>query len=98
MEFFLLCISICQWFGVECNNDSNIIGIRLSFNKLFGTIPDSIGQLSSLQHLDLRFNQLSGSIPDSIGQLDILQILDLRSNQLYGTISDSIGRFGTLQS
>jgi hypothetical protein len=56
-------ISICHWFGVECNNDSNVIGISLSSNQLLGTIPDSIGQLDSLQTLGLRFNQLSGTIP-----------------------------------
>uniref|UniRef100_UPI0014828142 leucine-rich repeat domain-containing protein n=1 Tax=Leptolyngbya sp. BC1307 TaxID=2029589 RepID=UPI0014828142 len=44
-------------------------------------LPADIGQLSSLQTLDLSYNQLT-ELPADIGQLSSLQTLDLSSNQL----------------
>ncbi|MEA5466636.1 COR domain-containing protein, partial [Leptothoe sp. PORK10 BA2] len=58
-------------------------------------IPDSIAQLSALQHLDLSSNQIT-EIPDSIAQLSALQHLYLRSNQIT-EIPDSIAQLSALQ-
>src|SRR5438105_3463849 len=44
-------------------------------------IPESIGQLASLQVLVLYNNQLT-ALPESIGQLANLQVLDLSVNQI----------------
>ena len=59
------------------------------------TLPDSLGQLSSLQSLDLESNQLA-TLPDSLGQLSSLQSLDLARNQL-ATLPDSLGQLSSLQ-
>ena len=44
----------------------------LSLNKLTGTLPTTIGQLTRLQNLAIAFNALSGSIPTEVGLLTSL--------------------------
>ncbi|XP_071735632.1 receptor-like protein EIX1 [Rutidosis leptorrhynchoides] len=69
----------------------------LNDNKLNGFIPESLGNLTSLQDLVLSGNQLTGPIPTSIGKLAFLQRLDLSENLLNGTIPSSMGRLSKLQ-
>jgi len=59
-------------------------------NQLTGPIPEVIGQLTTLQYLNLGENQLTGSIPDVIGQLTDLQFLYLENNQLTGEVHPSL--------
>ena len=47
-----------------------------------GTIPSAIGELTSLQSLDLHSNMLSGSIPSVIGALISLQAIYINRNSL----------------
>jgi len=68
---------------------------RLTFlwlydDSLSGNIPNSIGNLTYLDTLNLSYNQLSGEIPESIGSLMYLNWLYLYSNQLSGKIPDSL--------
>ncbi|OUM58041.1 hypothetical protein PIROE2DRAFT_16801, partial [Piromyces sp. E2] len=65
---------------------------RLDKNKLSGSIPESIGQLTQLKQLRLDKNKLSGFIPETIGQLTLLERLDLDKNNLSGSIPESIGQ------
>eukprot|EP00164_Ancoracysta_twista_P002100 GFYU01002775.1.p1 GENE.GFYU01002775.1~~GFYU01002775.1.p1 ORF type:complete len:518 (+),score=28.85 GFYU01002775.1:54-1556(+) len=60
--------------------------------QLWGTIPTSLGALTSLRVLDLSYNQLTGGIPDWLGQLKSLKVLELQGNQLSGTLPDSLGQ------
>ena len=87
-----------EWFGVETDGSGQVTGLDLSRNRLRGTIPPSLGQLSHLQTLSLPFNQLSGTIPPELGGLTALQTLDLRRNQLSGTIPPSLGQLSHLQT
>ena len=77
-----------KWHGINVT-DNRVIRIYLSSNNLSGSIPESIGNLSALEHLQVPFNQLN-HIPQSIGNLTSLQTLDLSSNQLRGNIPGSI--------
>ena len=56
-----------------------------------GPIPPELGNLSSLQSLNLQRNQLSGEIPPELSKIDSLQRLDLGQNyQLSGCIPSAL--------
>ncbi|TVU21841.1 hypothetical protein EJB05_31510, partial [Eragrostis curvula] len=64
-----------------------LMGLRiltLANNNLTGTIPASLGNLSSLTVLELSFNQLEGIIPSSLGNIRSIQYLHLAFNNLSG--------------
>ena len=96
-----------QWFGVRTNSDGRVTRLELVDNRLSGTIPVEIGNLTSLSELFLGFsqlsvflgfNQLSGTIPVEIGNLTSLTALFLGGNQLSGTIPVEIGNLTSLRS
>ena len=90
--------NLCDlWLTFQCSSDYHIIGLDLYYSNLIGSIPSTIGQLSSLEGLYLHANQLIGTIPSTIGQLSSLRNLDLSYNQLIGTIPSIIGQLSFLQ-
>ena len=58
------------------------------------TLPDSLGNLTSLTELDLTGNRLT-ILPDSLGKLTALSLLKLYGNQL-ATLPDSLGNLTSL--
>ena len=64
----------------------------LNHNKLTGSIPDSLSNLSHTRDLYLNDNDLTGSIPESLGDLVQMQQLHLNDNNLTGPIPTSFGR------
>ena len=93
----------CSYQGVTCGTVSgsatyaSVTSIKLASLSLTGTIPSSIGSLTSLQYFYLYTNKLSGTIPSSIGSLTSLQYLKVYKNSLSGTIPSSIGSLTSLQ-
>ena len=67
-------------FGILCYIDR-------SNNKIWRRIPEVIGNLKSLDVLNLSHNALIGPILQEFANLQQLQILDLLSNQLSRPIS-----------
>eukprot|EP01041_Mallomonas_annulata_P005409 gene5409-10821_t len=89
--------SICAtWQGILCR-DGYISEIRLEYYGLKGTIPSSLGSLTTLTFLQMAGNSLSGTIPKSLGQLTLLYDLWLGSNCLEGSIPTSLGNLLSLQ-
>ncbi|KAH9716338.1 hypothetical protein KPL71_021427 [Citrus sinensis] len=65
--------SVCNWTGVTCDvRTCRVTALNMSGLALTGTIPSELGNLSSLQTLDLSFNWFSGSIPASIFNMSSL--------------------------
>ena len=79
------------WHAVNMNGGTTVIGINLSEHNLVGTLPDSIGNLTSLQSLNLHTNQLSGPIPESLGNLTNLTVLHLYENAFTGSLPSTLG-------
>ncbi|KAJ1381002.1 Serine/threonine-protein kinase, active site [Sesbania bispinosa] len=55
-------------------------------NKFSGTIPKSLGDLASLETLDLSSNNLSGPIPESFEKYEYMVMLNLSFNHLEGAV------------
>lgn len=70
--------------------------IDISYNSLFGEIPQSIASLAELSHLDLTGNRLHGQIPWEVGNMESLSLLELSLNNLTGTIPASLGNLTRL--
>ncbi|XP_021288650.1 receptor-like protein 12 [Herrania umbratica] len=70
--------------------------LRVSYASSLAELPDSIGNLRSLQVLDLSLCQLRGSIPASLGNLTRLNYLDLRRNLITGQLLFSFANFKQL--
>lgn len=69
----------------------------LRSNSLSGTIPASIGSLTSLTHLYLSANMFSGGIPETIGFLINLERLYISYASISGTIPETIGKLKKLE-
>ncbi|XP_015879654.3 MDIS1-interacting receptor like kinase 2-like [Ziziphus jujuba] len=68
----------------------------MSANKLNGSLPSSVGQLTKLTALSLYSNRISGSIPPEIGKLTNLTYLDLDDNNLIGQLPPILGQLTNL--
>ena len=80
-----------NWFGVTIDSSTNYVRrLSLRDNALRGTIPEQIGELTSLAIFSIQNNALSGTIPAQIGELTSLTDLYLHNNALGGTIPTQI--------
>ncbi len=84
-----------MWHGVSTNTDGRVTSLDLFNNNLIGTMPASLGNLTSLTRLSLHTNGLTEQIPD-LSNLGRLRQLYLRDNQLSGTIPASLGNLASL--
>ncbi|PQP97517.1 receptor-like protein 12 [Prunus yedoensis var. nudiflora] len=69
--------------------DLSVQFLYLSSNKLWGSIPESIGSLLSLKYLGLSDNHMNGSIPEGLGKLSELEVLDLGENSWEGILTEA---------
>jgi len=51
-------LSVCNWYGVQCNVAGEVTSISLESNQVSGTPHHSIFTLPSLQKLDFRYNPI----------------------------------------
>jgi len=70
--------------------------IDLSLNRLTGSIPASLQQLTSVEYLSLAFNDLKSTIPTVIGRMTSLKSLNLRSSQVLQHIPTELGYLSNL--
>ena len=95
-------LSWCQpWTGITCSFGAikKITSLTLQNNELVGSLPDTIGSLTSIKRFLWVFNnRLHGTIPSSIGNLSSLISLRLDRNLLTGTVPSTLGLLTKLQT
>ncbi|KAM0932851.1 putative protein kinase RLK-Pelle-LRR-XI-1 family [Dioscorea sansibarensis] len=85
----------CQWSGVSCNAENEVMELTLQYMDLFGRVPSNLTSLSVLTKLVLSGTNLTGLIPPQLGDLPRLIHLDLSGNALTGVIPDGLCRPGS---
>ncbi|XP_044510118.1 probable LRR receptor-like serine/threonine-protein kinase At3g47570 [Mangifera indica] len=86
-------VHFCNWTGVTCSaSNGRVTMLKLKSQKLAGSMPPSIGNLSSLAVIDLRNNNFFGKVPQEIGRLKHLQTLNLSNNYFSGSIPTNLSR------
>ncbi|KAH1148596.1 hypothetical protein GYH30_043298 [Glycine max] len=86
----------CNWLGISCHDSNSVSNINLTNaglrdNNFNGSMPEEIGMLENVIHLDMRQCNFNGSIPREIGKLVNLKILYLGGNDFSGSIPPEIG-------
>merc|ERR1719162_476796 len=71
--------------------------IELQENKLSGSIPNTLFDLSHIETLMLQSNQLTGSIPTLIGLVINATVIGLNHNNIKGTIPAELTGLKNLQ-
>ncbi|XP_045831935.1 receptor-like protein EIX2 [Trifolium pratense] len=74
----------------------NLTYFIMSYNQLYGKIPDWLVQLENLAGIGLAYNLLEGPIPVSLGSLQNIVTLELEGNRLNGSLPDSLGQLSKL--
>ncbi|KAM7466623.1 hypothetical protein LguiB_014185 [Lonicera macranthoides] len=84
-------------FLISLTNCSALEDLTAMTNQLGGTLPNSVGNLSTqLQSFGVAENQLYGEVPLGFGNLAKLEILQLGFNQFEGQIPHDIGNIQKL--
>ncbi|CAI9767688.1 unnamed protein product [Fraxinus pennsylvanica] len=73
------------------NFSSSLINLDVRLNNLQGPIPNAIGNIASLEDLDLHVssNIFNGTLTERIGSLSKLENLNLRENRFEGVITEA---------
>ena len=85
--------NICQLSNLEVINFDVIWG---ETNFVHGQLPDCIGDLVNLTHINLGWNSMFGSLPSSLGNLENLIFFSVLYNDFTGSIPDSFGNLESL--
>ncbi|CAG8776616.1 1017_t:CDS:2, partial [Acaulospora morrowiae] len=82
----------CEWGGVTCDSDKNIISLNLKNPNIPSTLSNDMGNLVTLQNLSISGNGAlpKDKIPTKIFQLKNLISLSIVSTGLTGGIPDTI--------
>jgi len=77
-------VSICNsgWSGLRCDNLGQVTVLDVRSRQLSGTIPSSIGMLTTLLEAYFSDNNIDGPLPLELGLLKNLTTLNLGSNML----------------
>ena len=88
---------VSTWWGIVVVN-GRVGRIYLNGNSLSGPLPESLGDLDSLTHLQLSQSNLTGHLPSSIGNLGNLDFLDLSRTLINGDIPPGVGNLKKIRT
>ena len=74
-------VSMCTWYGVDCRGWTTVRWLILKDNYLSGAIPESFGNLTHLNRVNMQYNNIT-SLPTSIWTLSGINVLVLDHNSL----------------
>lgn len=75
---------------------SHLHELDLSFNLIFGQLPEFTPEFSELKFLDLSYNNFTGDIPASFGRFPALKVLNLSNNFFNRSIPSFLGNISEL--
>ena len=89
--------AMAGWDGITVSGN-RVTQLDLDVHEFTGSLPPELGQLTSLETLELISISLSGSIPPELGQLTSLETLDLHWNDhLSGSLPSELGQLTNLK-
>lgn len=86
-----------EWHGITTAENGRVTALALPASNLAGSLPPELGNLTSLEVLDLERNSLAGAIPSELGNLHRLRTLSLGVNRFTGPIPPELGRLASLE-
>uniref|UniRef100_A0A7N0ZT08 Leucine-rich repeat-containing N-terminal plant-type domain-containing protein n=1 Tax=Kalanchoe fedtschenkoi TaxID=63787 RepID=A0A7N0ZT08_KALFE len=89
-------VNPCTWFHITCNSNNRVVRLDLAGLNLGGVLVPQLGNLDTLQYLELFKNNIQGSIPAELGNLKSLLSFDLYNNNISGTIPPALGNLKQL--
>ena len=85
---------ICSWYGITCDQNDSVIGIKMESNSLTTDDPDTVSKLifslPTLESLNIRGNKGLALTFDEVGTPQQLEMMQLSATGL--TSIDGIGK------
>ncbi len=90
---------ISTWEGISIHADGSgcVSIVNLSDKNLKGKLPNSIGSIKRLIHLNINNNTLENGLPNEIGNLTNLYSFNAINCKLSGELPESMGQMTNLQ-
>jgi len=76
---------LCDFVGITCDGNNNVVEINLRARGLSGTIPEELGFLKYLEVLDVSGNDLTGFLPSDLRWAP-LRRLDISGNRIKSIV------------
>ncbi|KAL2523804.1 Leucine-rich receptor-like protein kinase family protein [Abeliophyllum distichum] len=90
--------SPCNWFGIHCNSNGDVIELSLKSVALKGPLPSNFQQLKFLNVVVLSSTNLTGTIPKEFGDYLELILIDISDNSITGEIPMELCKLNKLET
>ena len=86
------------WEFVRCVGGNEVTHVELSRLNLAGVLDPAVGDIASLEVLDVSSNFITGALPASLGNLTRLRVLNAANNRLEGAVPPELASAPSLTS